>query len=319
MFSRLAHFICGVLLCANAHAQGFPNKPVRLVVPFPPGGGADLVARAVTPKMAEFLGQPIVIDNRAGAGGVVGTEAAAKSAPDGYTMVLGGVTTIVMALTYPKLTFHPIDDFTPVGMIADIPNVFAVNAASPYQTIADVIKAARDKPGSIDYASAGSGTPGHLVCELFSSQAGVKMTHVPYKGNAAAVNDVLGGQVPAMCNNLPGTLPHLKGGRIRILALTGTARSAFVPNVPTFAEAGVRGIESGTWFGLLVPVGTPQPIVQRLSSELGKSLNSAETKERLGAIGAVILPGTTSAHTARSATERETWGAIVKKLDLKLD
>lgn len=311
--------MASLLLAPVAAAAAYPDKPIRLIVPYPPGGAGDLLARALAVELGKALGQPIVIDNRAGAGGVVGTEVAAKSAPDGYTLVLGGVNNILMALTYPKLLFNPVDDFTPIGTFAYIPNVFAVNAASAYRNIADVIKAAKEKPGSIDYASAGSGTPGHLVCELFSTQSGIKMSHVPYKGNAPAVTDVVGGQIPAMCNNLPGTLPHAKSGKLRILAVTGTTRSQFAPDVPTFAESGVSGMESGTWNSLLVPAGTPQAIVQRLSSELGKSLNSSETKERFATIGAEVIRSTPGEYAKLVANDRVIWGAIVKKLDLKLE
>ena len=297
----------------------YPDKPIRLIVPFPAAGSTDLIARLVAGEMAKSLGQVINVENRAGAGSVVGTELVAKSAPDGYTLLLSGSTAIYMPFIYRKLAFQPIDDFVPIGLIADIPNVFAVNADTPYRSVADVVRAAKASPGAITFASAGSASPSHLVCELLSSRSGVKLTHVPYKGNAPAVTDLMGGQVPTMCNNLGGTLPYLKGGKIRMLAVTGKTRSAAAPEVPTFGEAGVPGLESGVWMALVAPAGTPQPIVDRLSEALGRALRSSEVKERFAAIGAEPLTPTPTAYQARVRQEIEIWTPVLKQLDLKAD
>ena len=305
---------CATLLAA------YPDKPIRLVVPFPAGGSTDLLARAVAQEMTRTLGQTVNVDNRAGAGSVVGSELVAKSPADGYTLLIAGSTNVYMPYLYKKLAFHPIDDFTPIGLIADIPNLFAVNVDSPYKSMADVLRAAKAKPGEIAYASAGNGTPAHLVCEVIAFRGGVKFTHVPYKGNAPAVTDLMGGQVPAMCNNLGGTLPYMKGAsKIRILAVTGKARSPAAPDVPTFGEAGLPGLESGVWFSMVAPAGTLQAVVATLSDALGKALQAPPVRERFASLGADPLVGTPAAYLARVKQDTELWGPVLKQLDLKAD
>jgi tripartite-type tricarboxylate transporter receptor subunit TctC len=316
---RLAAALLLALPCAAALAA-YPDKPIRLVVPFPAGGSTDLVARAVAQEMSRTLGQTVNVDNRAGAGSVVGSEMVAKSAADGYTLLLAGSSNVYMPYLHKKLAFRPIEDFAGIGLVADIPNLFAVNADTPYRSVADVVKAAKAKPGEITYASAGVGTPAHLVCELMAARSGVKLSHVPYKGNAPAVSDLMGGQVPTMCNNLAGTLPYVKGNsKIRILAVTGSARSPAAPDVPTFAEAGVQGLESGVWMALVAPAATPPAIVATLSDALTKALQAAPVKERFASFGAAPLTGTPAAYLARVKQDTEVWAPVLKQLDLKAE
>jgi tripartite-type tricarboxylate transporter receptor subunit TctC len=311
---------CALLLTlpATLALAAYPDKPIHLVVPFPAGGSTDLVARTVAIEMGKTLGQTIIVENRAGAGSVIGSEYVARAAPDGYTLLVSGSTNIYMPYLYKQLTFRPIDDFEGVGMIGDIPNLVAVGAQTPYKTLADLIAAAKTKPGSIAFASAGIGTPAHLICELMAEHSGVKLTHVPYKGNAPAVTDLMGGVVPAMCNNLAGTLPFMKGdSRIRILAVTGKKRSAAAPDVPTFAEAGVPGLESGIWMALVAPKGTPQPVLKTLSDALVKAQQTSAVQGRFASFGVESLTGTPAAYDERIKAETAIWTPVLKSLDLK--
>lgn len=308
-----------LLALPTALLAAFPDKPIRMVVPFPAGGSTDLVARVVAQEMGKTLGQVVNVDNRAGAGSVLGSELVARAAADGYTLLVSGSTNIYMPYLYKQLSFKSIDDFDGVGMIADIPNLVAVGSQTPYKTVADLVQAAKAKPGSIAFASAGIGTPAHLVCELMAQRSGVKLTHIPYKGNAPAVNDLLGGQVPVMCNNLAGTLPYIKGDnpRMRILAITAPQRSPAAPSVPTFAEAGVKGLSSGIWMALVAPRGTPRPLLDTLSDALNKALQTPTVRDRFASLGADPLVGTPAAYNARIKEEIESWTPVLKSLDLK--
>ncbi len=301
-----------------AALAAYPDKPVHLVVPFPPGGSTDLVARIVAQEMSKTLGETIVVDNKAGAGSVVGSEAVARAAPDGYTLLVAGSTNLYMPYLYKDLRFKPVEAFDGIGLLADIPNLVAVGASTPYKSVSDLVQAAKARPGDIAYASAGVGTPAHLVCALMAERSGVKMNHIPYKGNAPAVTDLMGGQVPAMCNNLAGTLPYMKGeSRIRILAVTGTKRSPAAPNVPTFAEAGIPGLESGIFMAMVAPAGTPQPIIAKLSDALQKALKTQAVQERFATLGAEPLTGTPEAYRERVKKETATWTPVLESLDLK--
>jgi tripartite-type tricarboxylate transporter receptor subunit TctC len=303
----------------NSAYAAWPEKTIQLVVPFAAGGSTDVIARLVATEMAKHIGQSIVVVNKPGAGSAIGSEMVARAAPDGYTILMGGISNVMVSLTYTKLAFDPIKDFAPVGLVADIPNLLAVNVDTPYKTIADLIRAAKAEPGRIAYASAGNGTAAHMVCEAFAVNAGVRMTHVPYKGNAPAVTDLLGGQVPAMCNNLSGTLPYMRGDKMRILAVTGNARSPAAPDVPTFAESGIKGLASGAWMAILAPAKTPGPVIARLSEVLGKALESPELRKRLADIGASTLTVTPAAAAERLREDMQALGPIVKSLGLKID
>ncbi|MEY2804352.1 MAG: hypothetical protein RL657_1688 [Pseudomonadota bacterium] len=295
----------------------FPNQPIRLVVPFPAGGSTDLVARVIAQELKDVLGQNVVVENRAGAGSLIGSEFVANAPADGYTVLMAGLTNVFLPYAHANLRFHPVDAFTPVGLVADLPNVLAVNSKTPYRTLDDLIAADKAKPGSMTFGSAGLATPSHLVCEMVNFQAKIKLEHIPYKGNAPAVNDLMAGHIPTMCNNLGGTLPYMNSGQIRILAQTGKARSASAPDVPTFSELGIQGLDTGLWMGLMVPKATPRDVVTTLNAALTKVMNSTATKSKLAALGATTLNPNLAAFDERIQADRRSWDAVLKAVDLK--
>jgi tripartite-type tricarboxylate transporter receptor subunit TctC len=295
----------------------FPNQPIRLVVPFPAGGSTDLVARVIAQELKDVLGQNVVVENRAGAGSLIGSEFVANAPADGYTVLMAGLTNVFLPYAHANLRFHPVDAFAPVGLVADLPNVLAVNSKTPYRTLDDLIAADKAKPGSLTFGSAGLATPSHLVCEMVNFQAKIKLEHIPYKGNAPAVNDLMAGHIPTMCNNLGGTLPYMNSGQIRILAQTGKSRSASAPDVPTFSELGIQGLDTGLWMGLMVPKATPRDVVTTLNAALTKVMNSAATKSKLAALGATTLNPNLAAFDERIQADRRSWDAVLKVVDLK--
>ncbi|GAA5236134.1 tripartite tricarboxylate transporter substrate binding protein [Verticiella sediminum] len=308
----LAAGLAAPMLCAAA----YPERPVRLIVSYPAGGSTDLIARALANAMSRTLGQQIVVENRPGAGGVVGSSAAASAAPDGYTVLVSGGTQALMKDLHPTLPFDPAVAFDPVAMLVEIPNVLAVSGTSPYQSLQSVIDAARQAPGKLAYASAGPGTPANLVCERLKVEADVDILHVPYKGNAPAVNDVLGGQVPMMCNNLAGTLPYADGGRLRLLAVTGKQRSPYAPDVPTFGELGLERLDTSVWMSLVVPKGTPAEAIQRLNEAAARALDDPGVRTQLEQFGAVPIDTGVQNYAALQGRERELWGDMVRSLGL---
>jgi tripartite-type tricarboxylate transporter receptor subunit TctC len=289
-----------------AQAQAWPGKPVRIVVPFAAAGTTDIIARALAPELQRAFGQPFVVDNKPGAGGNSGAAEVAKSPPDGYTLLMGTVGThAINPALYPKMPYDHVKDFAPITLCAGVPNVLVMNPgiAAKYQigSVADLVRAAKANPGKLNVASSGNGTSIHLSAELFKSMTGTYMVHLPYRGSGPALIDLLGGSADLMFDNLPSSLPHIKAGKLKALAVTSAVRSAVLPDLPTIAEAGgpaLKGFEASSWFGLLAPAGTPADIVNRVQQEVAKSLSSAAVKERLVSQGA-IPSGNTPAEFAR--------------------
>jgi len=321
----LVAFAAAALAARSLRAQGaWPSRTVRVVVPFAPGGTTDILARALAPELAKAFGQGVIVDNRAGAGGNLGADLVAKSPPDGYTLVMGTVgTQAINPSLYPKMPYDAAKDFAPVTLVAGVPNVLVMNPAKAKAAgISDVrslIAYARANPGKLNMASSGNGTSIHLAGELFKSMTGTYMVHFPYKGSGPALLDLVGGTMDLMFDNLPSALPHVKAGKLVALAVTSSARSAALPAVPTVAEAGVKGFEATSWFGLLAPAGTPADIVQRIQQESAKALASPALRERLLSQGA-IPGGMPPAEFGRFiATETKKWAAVVKSSGAKVD
>ena len=303
-----------------AHAQDYPAKPVRWVVPFPAGGPLDIVARVIGVRLSETWGQPVIVDNRPGAGGNIGAEVVAKSAPDGYTIVMGALSTHAVNVSlFRKLPYDPVRDFAPVTLISEVPNVLVVNPAVPAKTVAEFIAYARANPGKLNFASGSTGSAGHLAGELFKTMARVDMTHVPYKGAAPAVTDLLAGQVQLMFDNLASALPNIRAGRLRALAVTTKKRSAFVPELPTIAESGLPGFDVSTWFGVMAPAATPRPIVNRLHDGIVRALAHPDVKERLAAMGAEPVGDTPEQFGAFVKSEIAKYAKVVKDSGARVD
>jgi tripartite-type tricarboxylate transporter receptor subunit TctC len=304
----------------NAFAQAYPTHSIRLVVPFPAGGTTDILARAAAQKLSESLGQAVVVDNRPGAAGNIGADLVAKSAPDGYTLLMGTVGThAINPGLYAKMPYDHVKDFVPVVLVAGVPNVLAVYPAFPVNSVAELIALAKSKPGTINFASSGSGTSIHLSGELFKTMAGVDMTHIPYKGSSPALTDLMGGQVQIMFDNLPSSLPLIKAGKLRAIAVTSLKRAPALPDVPTISESGLPGFEASSWFGVLAPAGTPAPIVAKLNADVNKWLQSPEAREQLLAQGANAAGGTPEQFAAHIRAETEKWAKVVKASGAKAD
>ena len=297
--------------CAQAGAS-YPTHPVTLVVPYPPGGSADVLARAVGQKLGERLGQTVVVENKAGAATAIGAKAVARAPADGYTLLLGTVSSQAINPAMNKVGYDPVADFVPVAPLASIPFVFVANPSVPVSSVADVIALARSKPGELAYASAGPGTSNHLAGELFASEAKIKLLHVPYKGSAPALNDVLAGHVPLMFDLQATSMAHIQGGKLKPLAVTTRERSSLLPSVPTMAEAGVPGFEVSAWFGLFAPAGTPQPVVDRLNTEVTAILKSAEMRKQLHDLGAEPELGSPAQYASFAKAEAAKWAQTVK-------
>ncbi len=308
-----------VLGLAPAQAQQYPGKPVRLIVPFPPGGGTDTLARIYGQKLAEIFGQQVVIDNRPGAGTNIGAEIAAKAPPDGYTLLMGNIAHAINVTLYNKLAYDFVKDFAPVTLLASTPNILVVHPSVPAKSVKELIALARARPGQLDYASSGGGSSSHLAAELFNNMAGVKMTHVPYKGGGPAVIALVGGQVSVGFATTPSVITHVKAGKMRGLGVTTAQRSPSTPELPTISEAGVPGYEAGTWYGLLVPAGTPKEIVARLHAESVKLLKLPDVKDRLDATGFEAIGNTPDQFAAYIRSEIEKWAKVVKVSGARAD
>jgi tripartite-type tricarboxylate transporter receptor subunit TctC len=311
--------LLAVALPVAALAQAFPSKPIRVIVPFPPGGTSDILARVVGQKMAEGLGQPVVVENRPGASGTIGSAVVAKSAPDGYTLISGSTTTtVVAAYLYRSLAFDPVKDFQPVSRLASVPSVLIVHPSVSAKSVAEVIALAKAQPGKIHYSSGGAGTTQHLGGELFRYMANVDIVHVAYKGGAPALNDLIGGQVAMSFEPLPTAVSHIKGGKVRALAVTTPARIAALPEVPTIAET-LPGYEMSIWFGFLAPAGTPREVANRLNAEVVKALQAPDVRERLQGQGVDPIGDTVDEFAANMRAESARWAQFAKATGLKLD
>ena len=310
---------CTTFAAPAALAQKFPDKPIRFIVPFPPGGGNDILARAIAPKMGEFLGQPVVIDNRAGAGGNIGTDLAAKSAPDGYTIVIASNQVTINPWLYAKLPFDIEKDFAAVAQAASVPMVLAVHPSVPANTLKEFIALAKASPGKFNHGTPGNGTPQHIAFEVFNHAAGVQVTHIAYKGTGPAIADLIGGQVQSAIGTMASLEQHVKAGKLRALGVTTPKRSPAMPNVLTIAEAGLPGFEVPLWYSILAPAGTPKEIVARLSSEVARALAVPETRERLTAQGFDVnyLNPEQMSDLIRHDIAR--WQKSIRDIGLKLD
>ncbi len=309
-----------LLLIGHAcHAQNYPVKSVRFLIGFSPGGGADIVARSLTPRITEALGQQIIVDNRPGANGIIAAELAAKAPPDGYTLLVAPGNYAFAPAMVAKLPFDMTTAFAPVGRIAETPLLAVVHPSLPVKNIAQLLVLAQSRPGQLTYASGGIGGSGHLATELLRSLTQVNLVHVPYKGNGAAITDLIGGQVSVCICTLPSVITHARSGRLRALAVTTARRSPAAPDIPTMAEAGVKGYDMGQWYGLLAPAGTPAAIVERLNAEVGKALNHPETRSRLQAEGAEPAGGSAQEFGAFFKAEIAKWTHVVRKAGIKVE
>lgn len=308
-----------VLAPIGVGAQSFPSKPVKIIVPSTPGDGSDILARAIAQKLTERWGQPVLVENRPGAGGVVGTEAAARSPADGYTVIMGnaGSHAINQAL-YPKLSYDVVRDFAPITLVASAPNVFVVHPAVPAKTVAEFIALAKKEPGKYSFASGGNGSSAHLNGEMLKSLAGIDMTHVPYKGSSPAITDVIAGQVQLMIGNLPPILPHIKSGKVRALGVTTTTRFAATPEVPPVSET-VAGYESLAWFGLFAPVGTPKELLAKWHADSVAVLALPDIRERVAQLGFDVVGNTPEAYAALIRNDIAKWQRVVKASGARAD
>lgn len=310
----------GLLGGTSALAQAYPTKPVTIIVPFAAGGTTDILARIIGQALTAELGQSVVVDNRAGAGGNIGGQAAAKAAPDGHTLFMGTVGThAINASLYKKMPFDPVKDFAPLTRVANVPNLLVANPAQPYKSVKDLIAYAKANPGKVNFGSSGNGSSIHLSGELFKSLAKVDMQHVPYKGSAPAVTDLLGNQIGIMFDNMPSAIQHVRSGSLVPLAVTTAKRSPELPNVPTIAEAGVPGYEATSWFGMFAPAGTPAPVLAKLNAAIVKLLAQPDVKKKINEQGAEVYSETPEQFAAFIQAESVKWGKVVKESGASLD
>lgn len=330
MLSKVvSHCVCAVFLATavgyhnqlGVFAADYPKRPLRLIVPFPSGGGVDIVARLISQPLIENLKTPVVVDNRPGAAGTLGTDLAAKATPDGYTLLLGSVGPLAFSPSlYRKLPYNPVRDFAPISLVAVLPNVLLAAPGAPFRTVKELIAVAKERPGQVNYASAGSGTPPHLAMEMFKSMAGVNIVHVPYKGGPPALNDLMGGRVQVMFINILTALPFVQAERLRALAVSTAARSPVLPEVPAMEEAGsLPGFAANDWFGIVVPAGTPKPIIARLNRELVEVLNTPAVRSRLSGQGATPVTNTPEEFAEFIRTETAKWAKVIKAAGVRVD
>jgi len=311
--------ICAMFATTCTPAASYPSKPIRLIVPFPPGGGNDLVARLLAPPLGVALGHNIVVDNRAGGGANIGAEVVAKAAPDGYMVLMGAVVHAVNATLYGKLGYNLVKDFAPVSLLASSPNILVVHPSVPVKSVKELIALVRARPGQLDFASAGSGSSPHLAGALFNTMAGTTLHHIPYKGSAPAMVALISGECAIAFVSAPSVIQHVKSGKLRAIAVTSEKRSSMVPNLPTISEAGVPGYAAGGWFGLLLPNGSPSDVISRLQTESVKVLKAADVKERMDANGLTIVASTPEEFGAYLRAEVEKWGKVVRTAGMRVE
>lgn len=300
-------------------AQTYPLRPVRIVVGFPPGGTSDILARTIAAKLSDPLGQAVVVENRTGAGGNIGAESVARAAPDGYTLLMGTTSQAISQSLYKKLNYDLLKDFAPITQAVNYSNLLVVHPSAGVSTVAELLALARAKPGVLNYGTAGNGTPPHMTGELFKSYTKVNIQHVPYKGGAPAIVDLVGGQIPVMFDNVPPLLPHVRAGRIKALANTSLTRLSVLPDVPTLDESGLKGFDAVGWNGLLAPAGTPREIVARLHTEVARILRAAEVRDQLTAQGADIVANSPDEFSVWIRNEVKKWAGVVRDSGAKLD
>ena len=305
---------------AAAQITPYPARPIRFVVPFPAGGPLDLVARSIGQELSRSWGQPVIVDNRPGAGGNIGADLVAKAPPDGYTILMGAVSTHAINVTlYSKLPYDPINDFAPITLVTSVPNVLVLHPSVPAHNVTELIALAKAKPGQLNFASGSTGSAGHLAGELFKTMAGVDMVHIPYKGAAPAVVDLLAGHVSLMFDNLSSALPNIRAGRVRAIAVTTLKRSPLLPALPTISESGLSGFDVSTWFGVFAPGGTAPTIVARLNAEIVRILNTAQMRERLGMLGAEPAPNKPGEFAAFIKAEIQKYAKVIKASGARVD
>jgi tripartite-type tricarboxylate transporter receptor subunit TctC len=311
-------WIAAAALClsaswGNAQAQNYPSRAITLVIPFAPGGSTSIVGRGIADRMSELLGEKVVVDNRPGAGGTVGTKAVAKSDPDGYTLLLGYTGTLAIGPSlYKNVGYDPRKDFSPIGLIGNAPNSLVVNPSFPAKTVAELVAYAKANPGKVNFGSAGAGTASHITGEYFARSAGITLVHIPYKGTGPALTDLLGGHIPMAFAPIPASHPNVTAGKLRALAVTSTTRSGLLPDVPTMVEAGLPGFDASLYYGLAAPAGTPRPIIDKLNKALRDALASDEVKKQLGNDGTEITPGTPEDYADFIDKDEKKWSGLVK-------
>ncbi len=315
LVAALALALCG----GSAAAQGWPSKPISLIVPFPPGGTTDVLARALGDKLSQSLGQTVIVENKPGAGATLGADYVVKSKPDGYTLLVGAVHHTIATSVYKKLPYDFQKNLAPITTIALVPNVLVVNAATPVKTVADLVKLAKADPGKLTYGSNGNGTAQHLIGTQFQNLTGTEIIHIPYKGSGPLASDLIGGQITMSFDTITPVLPHIKAGKLRALAVTTAKRSSVLPEVPTLEEAGLKGFDIGTWFGVLAPAATPKDILARLNTEMVKVIQSPEFRKRMEEIGAEPIGNSADQMAAQIKDETEKFARLVKDAKVTIE
>jgi tripartite-type tricarboxylate transporter receptor subunit TctC len=316
---RLTALLLAALICGSVPAQQYPARTIRFVSPFPPGGGNDTLSRLIGDKLSEQMGQRIIVDNRPGANTILGTEILAKSPPDGYTFALVPNTFSTNPSFYPRLPYDTLRDFTPVGQVAQSPQMLVVHPSLPVKTLKDLLALARARPGQVSYGTSGNGSVGHLATLLLGTMTGISFLHVPYKGTATAVNDLMGGHIPLMMSSMLATLPQVRAGRLRAIALTSAQRAKTIPEVPTIAEAGVPGYETTLWYGIIAPARTPEAIVKRVNAELAAALRNPDVIEKLSTQAVEPFHTSPEQFATLIRVELEKWAKVIKAGAIKID